>query len=64
MTIHSMLCAKQDMKISKVHFCVVTTIVIIFKSPQLIILKVTRPSSPLMCYIFIVSSTDCIKEVL
>lgn len=36
---------------------------IIFKSPQLIILKVTGPSWALMSYDFIVSSTDGTKEV-
>lgn len=51
------------MKISKVNFCVVTTIMI-FKSPRLIILKVTGPSTPLIFYDFIVFSTDRIEEVL
>lgn len=49
------------MKISVV--CFVTTITIIFKSPQLIILKVTGPSWALMFYNFIVSSTDGTKEI-
>lgn len=64
MTIYSVLCTKQDIKIGKVNFCVVTTIMIIFKSPQLIILKVTGPSSPLRFYNFVVSSADCIEQVL
>ena len=55
--IYRMLSTKLDMEISKVNFSVVTA-KMIFKSPQLIILKVTWPSSLLMFCDFIVSFTD------
>lgn len=41
------------MKINKVNFCVITTIMITFKNSQLIILKVTGPSLALKSYEFI-----------